>query len=166
MPEPIPALTLWQPWASLIAIGVKPFETRSWATRYRGPLAIHAGTERRGLRDAREVPAIFDALAAARLTPAALPLGCIVAVVDLTACWPTEAIVADGLDDPFGDYGPGRFGWHLARVRPLPEPIHCSGRQRLWRPPAAVQTRLRALLASPPTAFGAGARTQDPGRAR
>lgn len=37
------ALTLHQPWASLIAVGVKTIETRSWATKYRGPLAIHAG---------------------------------------------------------------------------------------------------------------------------
>ncbi len=37
------ALTLHQPWASLIALGVKTIETRSWSTSYRGPLAIHAG---------------------------------------------------------------------------------------------------------------------------
>ena len=36
------ALTIWQPWASLIARGVKQYETRSWATKYRGPIAIHA----------------------------------------------------------------------------------------------------------------------------
>lgn len=36
------ALTLHQPWASLVAIGVKTIETRSWPTSYRGPLAIHA----------------------------------------------------------------------------------------------------------------------------
>lgn len=36
------ALTLWQPWASLVALGVKSIETRSWSTSYRGPLAIHA----------------------------------------------------------------------------------------------------------------------------
>lgn len=36
------ALTLWQPWASLVALGVKTVETRSWSTPYRGPLAIHA----------------------------------------------------------------------------------------------------------------------------
>lgn len=40
------ALTLHQPWASLIALGVKTVETRSWSTRYRGPLAIHAGAKR------------------------------------------------------------------------------------------------------------------------
>lgn len=37
------AVTLHQPWASLIALGVKTIETRSWSTAYRGPLAIHAG---------------------------------------------------------------------------------------------------------------------------
>lgn len=37
------ALTLHQPWASLIAVGLKTIETRSWSTKYRGPLAIHAG---------------------------------------------------------------------------------------------------------------------------
>ena len=37
------AITIYQPWASLIAAGAKRFETRSWATRYRGPIAIHTG---------------------------------------------------------------------------------------------------------------------------
>lgn len=36
------ALTLWQPWATLVALGEKKFETRSWTTGFRGPLAIHA----------------------------------------------------------------------------------------------------------------------------
>lgn len=36
------ALTLTQPWATLVAIGAKKIETRSWKTDYRGPLAIHA----------------------------------------------------------------------------------------------------------------------------
>jgi len=36
------ALTLWQPWASLLAGGGKMFETRSWKTNYRGPVVIHA----------------------------------------------------------------------------------------------------------------------------
>lgn len=42
------ALTIRQPWASLIAAGVKTIETRSWSTRYRGPLAIHAGKHKPG----------------------------------------------------------------------------------------------------------------------
>lgn len=36
------ALTVWQPWASLVALGKKRIETRSWSTSYRGRLLIHA----------------------------------------------------------------------------------------------------------------------------
>ena len=46
------AITIWQPWASLLACGGKRFETRSWATSYRGPIAIHAAKK-----------SVFDALA-------------------------------------------------------------------------------------------------------
>ena len=36
------AITIWQPYAQAIALGLKKFETRSWPTKYRGKLAIHA----------------------------------------------------------------------------------------------------------------------------
>lgn len=32
------ALTLWQPWASLVALSEKTIETRCWSTKYRGEL--------------------------------------------------------------------------------------------------------------------------------
>lgn len=35
-------ISLWQPWASAISLGLKQFETRSWSTNYSGLLAIHA----------------------------------------------------------------------------------------------------------------------------
>lgn len=45
------ALTLYQPWAQLVALGVKSIETRSWSTSYRGPLAIHAALTTKPWRD-------------------------------------------------------------------------------------------------------------------
>lgn len=41
--EPIPALSIRQPWAELILSGRKTVELRRWSTDYRGPLWIHAG---------------------------------------------------------------------------------------------------------------------------
>jgi len=38
----VKALSLWQPHAHAIALGLKPYETRDWPTKYRGPLAVHA----------------------------------------------------------------------------------------------------------------------------
>lgn len=37
------ALSIIQPWASLIVYGVKDIENRTWTTTYRGPLLVHAG---------------------------------------------------------------------------------------------------------------------------
>lgn len=38
------ALSLKQPWAWLVVTGQKPIENRKWATKYRGPLLIHASS--------------------------------------------------------------------------------------------------------------------------
>ena len=56
-------LTLHQPWASLIALGVKAIETRSWSTKYRGPLAIHAGVKKPRNVWAQEPPDVYDPIA-------------------------------------------------------------------------------------------------------
>lgn len=152
------ALTLWQPWASLIAFGAKQIETRSWDTRYRGPLAIHAGKgfplECRAL--CAEEP-FRSALQAAEIPDwQALPLGAVVAVVTVADCRPTgrtlssypfapEWLPEEGSPErAFGDYRPGRYGWFLENILRLPEPVPAKGRQGLWNwePSAEV----RALL--------------------
>src|SRR5437868_804524 len=38
----VKALSLWQRWASAMALGWKRIETRHWSLSYRGLLAIHA----------------------------------------------------------------------------------------------------------------------------
>jgi hypothetical protein len=35
------ALSIWQPWAHLLATGEKLYETRNWSTSYRGRILIH-----------------------------------------------------------------------------------------------------------------------------
>lgn len=55
------AITILQPWASLIACGAKQIETRSWATKYRGPIVIHAGKGRQ-YRDLAFTEPFFSAL--------------------------------------------------------------------------------------------------------
>ena len=42
--SPLMVITIRQPYAELIARGVKRVENRTWSSKYRGPLAIHAGT--------------------------------------------------------------------------------------------------------------------------
>lgn len=130
------ALTIIQPWASLIAIGAKKIETRSWHTSYRGPLAIHAS---KGFpKDARALCSdtpFMAHLGDHYMSVNDLPRGMVIATCQLVACTLTSLAFEERLTDQekfFGDYSPGRFGWILEDVRPLAEPIPAKGALSLW----------------------------------
>lgn len=112
----VPALTVHQPYAHLIAAGRKPIETRTWATRYRGPLLIHASKRRAG-------------------APLDLPRGQVVALVDLVDVRPLRVDDEAAACTP---YKPGRFAWVLDNVVRLEPGVPCRGMQGLWRPSAEV----------------------------
>lgn len=137
------ALTIWQPWASLI--GVKLIETRSWRTNYRGPLLIcsavkNDATTARALAR-REIQVGLAHNLGDTLFPGPhglLDFGHALAVVDLVDCLPVEEL-ADSVirrELPFGDFSDGRFGWMLANVRKI-KPFPVTGRQGLF----SVDTR-------------------------
>ena len=148
------AITLHQPWATLIALGVKTVETRSWPTPERmfgQTIAVHAGkrvVRRPGDRIEREL--------GGRLGEdwrRIIPTGAVVATatlagmarvehVDLTSSHAvhdgrTEIGCAAGRGrthvDPWGDFSAGRWLWFLDDVEALPEPIPAVGHQSFWR---------------------------------
>lgn len=152
------ALTLWQPWASLMAIGEKTIETRDWPTDHRGDLAIHAAVR---LEHDEEMlcydEPFFSVLRAAKLIDqrsafATLPLGKIVAVVRLRDVKSTRW--ADSLtpgtlppfETKFGNYGSGRYMWMTDQLRRLREPVACRGMQKLWTVPPEVERQVLAQL--------------------
>jgi len=132
----VKAISLHQPWASLIAARLKRWETRSWGTKYRGPLLICASKHRMPDYDAvmlyREMHVYEHEFPYNRL-----PFGKAVCIVDLTACVSTDEknriwgndLVASDL--PFGDFGPARFAWRLKNVRTF-TPFPVRGRLGLF----------------------------------
>jgi activating signal cointegrator 1 len=148
----VKALSLTQPWATLVAIGAKRIETRSWSTPYRGPVAIHAskGFPRDCQQLCYEHPFV-DVLLHRFNGPCDLPVGSIVAISRLTGVFPTARLAAveqwiGGLlphERAFGNYSRGRYGWLLSEVQALPEPICCKGALGLWTVPADIEARLR-----------------------
>ena len=152
------AITIYQPWASLIAIGAKRYETRVRATNYRGPIAIHAGAKH--VLDAIEGVSNEALLKIEEAFPdnpelIKLPYGAVIAVAELVECWHLEEHWTPGQNGrdlylvnsqgdkrswaqnclkeiAFGDYTPGRYAWELANVKPLDKPIPAKGRQDLW----------------------------------
>ena len=136
------ALTLTQPWATLVALQAKSIETRSWRTSYRGPLAIHAAKRmpksasllccQEPFRAALEAGG-YKLENSTTNNPFGLPLGAIIAVAILTDIQPiTPENQPPEPEHSFGDYTPGRFAWMLQNIYRLPDPIPASGRLGLW----------------------------------
>lgn len=103
------ALSIRQPWAWLIVNGFKDIENRSWNTKYRGPLLIHAA---KGMTvDEYEFCFLY---ARDRLillpTPQALPRGGIVGIADIVGV----------TDKPLSRWFMGPLGFELANQKPLP----------------------------------------------
>jgi hypothetical protein len=117
VPKGTPAITIQQPWASLIVEGHKKIENRSWTTAHRGLLIIHAGMK-----------LDHDALAKHRRrlrNPDDLPQGCLLGTVELTDC-------TEGSRSPWAE--PGYFHWRLKNPRRFRSPIRMGGKLGLWQP--------------------------------
>lgn len=78
------ALTVCQPYAHLIMTGEKRVENRTWATKYRGRMYIHAGRSRDWL-DAQCIPGATD-VRAVYYNGARLAFGAVVGIVTLIDC--------------------------------------------------------------------------------
>jgi hypothetical protein len=130
------ALTISQPFASLIADGDKWIENRIWYTSYRGPLAIHAG---KGLHylDREEIKGY--------------PTGSIIATARLSACVVREELQRMAFHSTTNGnelipgakvtwrqafdhaYTEGPWCWILEDVQRI-KPVPMKGSQNLWVP--------------------------------
>jgi hypothetical protein len=133
----VKAISLTQPWATLVAIGEKKIETRSWQTRHRGPIAIHAAKNfPADCRDLTRTHPFSTALIKHGVRRVSdLPLGQVVAIAELRTCVQLPAAAAP--KDPsweraFGDYSRGRWIWILENVVRLSVPMGAKGAQGVW----------------------------------
>jgi len=130
------AISLTQPWATLMAIGAKRVETRGWNTHFRGWVAIHAAKtfppECRALLNHYHFDAALDDAGVDR---DALPLGQILAVAKIIDCKPTEQTGSEigEREFAFGNYAPDRFAIFTTDVRRLKTPITTRGALSIWR---------------------------------
>ncbi len=126
------AISLYEPWATLIALGEKRYETRSWSTAYRGPLLICASQKRLPL------PKIIHLLYRAGITLDDLQFERAVAMVDLTAVLKTNDLYYGQLgedEEYFGDLSPNRYAWQFKNIRRLVNPPIIKGKQGLFEVP-------------------------------
>jgi hypothetical protein len=147
------ALTMTQPWATLVAIGANVIETRGWPTKYRGPFAIHAAKgfppEARAL--CRKQPFRSELATGGYASPDDLPLGAVVALVNLKSllvCGPSTLKEIRSRskrgelpehEADFGDFSDGRYGFVLDDVCPVEPPVPVRGMLGFWVLPPAVE---------------------------
>lgn len=127
------AITVRQPWAWAIIHGGKDIENRDWKPyqNYQGLLLIHAGlftkTAKRQL--VADIAWIRD-FAKLQVPLDELYCGAIIGVVDLTYCHINNRRQQRGI---WGQAG-SLYHWELKNPRPLPQPIPCPGKHKLWTP--------------------------------
>jgi hypothetical protein len=153
---PLRAVTIWQPFASLLAVGVKPVENRTWSPRAAELrvgqcVAIHAGAKydresweyvvslSKRLKHAgrwtpqREAPWRINAAKPSRdadssdVTPYSAIIG--VAVLDEVRTEPR--VFCDDAGDYEDPWWCGPVGWYLRDPVPF-APVLCSGARGLW----------------------------------
>lgn len=145
VPAPIKAITVWQPWASLIAAGVMRHTTRDWPTDYRGPIAICAGRR----LSVAGAPHELCRQALGRHWDRTTVTGAVLAIAQLTHCIECQHVRL-GLtraDLAAGDFSHGRYAWRLQEVRAFKTPIPVTGRQGLfsWTPPDNLDALVRPI---------------------
>jgi hypothetical protein len=118
-PPVLPVITVRQPYASLIVMGVKDIENRSWPTRYRGVLGIHAGTIL-----AKDIPPSVKNHFPGGEGYEDLPRGALLGTVTLVEC--------DRGPHPSPWAIPGQWHWQLADAAQFEAPYACKGARGLW----------------------------------
>lgn len=165
-------ISLWQPWASLMALEEKKDETRNGVTKVRGEVAICASLK--WTTDLKNLACSEPFLSALSGFPeydirgrewrvanqiiTATPLGCVVSVGELydsirAEKWielhkeELEADASRALRElRFGNYAPGRGVWRFRNMRKLATPIPVRGGQQWFNLPPDVEAAVRAQL--------------------
>ena len=121
-------ITLKQPYATLVAEGLKEYEFRTWKTKYRGEILIHAG---KGIDK--------EAMKRYEYLNLSYPSGCIIARVNLTDCIKVDddfrkelidknrIIYYNLVENPEWE----GYGFKIENVKKI-EPIYVNGKLSLW----------------------------------
>lgn len=135
------AITVWQPWAQLLAEGKKHDETRSWRTNYRGEILIHAAKANHvydilGFSGEPYPRKYFDKAGITKERN--LVFGAIIGKAILVDCKLIDEEYREFIETlcptefAFGDFTVGRYAWRLEKPQLFKTPIPTPGKQGLW----------------------------------
>lgn len=145
------ALTIQQPWATLVAVGEKEIETRGWKPRrHPGEIAIHSGLKKPGAKQVEQPHFLKALLRHGIRSRNDLLLGHVIAVATVGDIVATDELTEAGeigeQEISFGDFRSGRYGWILTNVIKLPEPVPVKGKLGLWKMDEETARKVRQNL--------------------
>ena len=124
-------LSLTEPYATLIKLGKKKIETRSFKTNYRGELYIHASSTKipKEWKNNKELMTLVK--------DDDLNFGYIICKCTLVDCVYMDEefldkINKDKLELICGDYRPQRYAWILDDIEVLDKPVFAKGKLGIW----------------------------------
>lgn len=118
-------LTIKQPWASLIVNGYKNYEFRSWQTKYRGKILIHAGMslEKENVSKVKEYNLEYIK-------------GAIIGEAEIVDCILVDKNFDNSLKKEnsivYESNHVGLYAWKLENIKKDKEPIYVKGKLSLW----------------------------------
>jgi hypothetical protein len=167
----LPAITLWQPWATLLVRGLKAFETRSWPHSWRDAptvVAIHAAKRSPPTGVVNSIIEAVDDVGLIRELMGPHPLGAVVGLVVFDRPRLMQVIgdgdvrcPGDSNEFALGDWSPGRYGWLALASCAFGTPVPAAGRQGAWTWKVPASLVEPAARAAERTADTADLRTSD-----
>lgn len=141
--RPLACVSVRQPWADLLAAGIKPIENRTWPCKYRGPLLIHAGKTWGRDEEAAyaELMAIAIDMRDVRrqtiLMRSRDRLGGLVGICTMRRCIHEDAWYERGglYYDGWHQWFTGPFGWVVTGARLFPTVVPYLGQQGIFSVP-------------------------------
>lgn len=141
------AISVKQPYAWLMATGLKRMQPITWKSELRGVLALHASTGfpeslKRLCTEHKDISGVMCGI-----KPEQLTRGAIIAVLFITDCVTVESLISGGMtpymshrEYAFGNYRAGRHVLLIEAVRQLNEPVVTDGKKGIWQVPQASIT--------------------------
>ena len=118
-------LTLKQPWATLVAEDIKKYEFRSWKTKYRGKILIHAGAgiDKKDMKKFENLKLDF-------------PSKRIIAIVEIEDCLELDdklnkEIISQN-NIAYGEKYRDGYAWKIGNVKKINYDKEINGKLGLW----------------------------------
>jgi len=142
-------LSMHQPWASLLVLGIKRFEGRGWASSYRGPLWIASTARETNEEEIKELEAEYQTVYGKDVKvpfPALYPRSALLGRVQLVEVLSQPQFQRYRADHSESENSISMFVFICSQPHLLPLPLSITGQHKLWKLPETLFHNVREAV--------------------